>query len=233
MKLTAYLIEGQPVISQVFTWNKTEIGENQPILCEDTVTVGYEDISSIENWHKFGTCINKDYKFIRNEIMTLVWTKMMGDPNNWILLTDIEKLIAAEWFVVPKELRDTVYNIEEQIAFAEIFDMNSVISRDIRHKKAKYELYNRLNFNDANEVLNEIEKSVSLLTHNLRESYIYYGREGLLEGDPEGLFDYFRSQVGSSFENNGFLDHTYIIEGYSTIQEFSVKLLDILKNGNY
>ena len=78
-----------------------------------------------------------------------------------------------------------------------------------------------------------LENSISIITPNLRESYINYGREGILEGDPEGLFDYIRSQSGSSFEVAGFSSHSYTPVGYANMSEFSVKILDILKNGNY
>ena len=64
------------------------------------------------------------------------------------------------------------------------------------------------------------------------DAYVNFGVEGSLEGDDVGLFDYLESRVGTPFENTGLLSKGYNVEGM-TINEFSERLMDVLKNGNY
>ena len=47
-----------------------QIGNNPPFLISESVIDNYEDISSIINWDIFGNQCGKDYKFIRNEIIS-------------------------------------------------------------------------------------------------------------------------------------------------------------------
>ena len=200
---------------------------------QETLLPGWEDITSMENWDALHGVVDKDYKYARTEIMTLAWAKMRGDPANWDDLSAAEKSVAARWFVVPKQMRDTVYTTAQQIPMAEVFDTMSIASRRTRFAKAKYEIYNRLTVEQANVIINEIERSASAITPNLRDQYIEYGRVGTPEGDPEGLFDYVVSQAGTSFENAGFSSHDYVPEGYASMSAFAVKIMDIVKNGNY
>lgn len=200
---------------------------------QETLQAGWEDITSLENWDACWQFLDRDYKYVRKQMFALAWAKMMGDPANWNLLTDSEREISARWFLVPKELRDTVYTTEEQMPMADAFDTNSGLSRAARFKKAKYEIYNRLTLAQANVIMDEIEHSLSTVTPNLRENYIEYGREGLSEGDPEGLFDYMLGTAGTSFEGHGLVDHDYVPIGYASMTPFVEKLLDIIKNGNY
>lgn len=194
---------------------------------------GWDDVSSIENWDSLWPVIGRDYKVARTEIFSLAWAKMLGDPANWDNLTDAEKEISARWFVVPKELRDTVFSTSEQIPLSELFDANSIEARRIRYTKAKYEIYNRLTLAQANTIIQETENSISAATPNLREMYVTYGREGVVEGDPEGLFDYVRSQAGTSFASSGLGDHDYVPVGYADMPSLAAAIFNILKYGIY
>jgi hypothetical protein len=223
MKLLGYIIDRQTIGKDIFGWKTEDLNNNEPFKVSSIVDSGYDEISSIETWSLFYNNL-VDYKYARNEILTLVWTKMLGDPSNWDNLTTTEKQIASSWFVVPKELRDTIHTINEQINYAEIFDSKSILTREIRFNKAKYEIYNRLTITESNIILNEIEKSISTETPNL----------GTVEGDPEGLFDYILSRTGTSFDGNGLTTHTYTPTGYSNMTDFvNDKLIKILKDGIY
>ena len=186
---------------------------------QETLQLGWEDVTTLENFDAVWAALSRDYKYIRKLMFGIAWTKMMGDPSNWNLLTDSEKEISARWFLVPKELRDTVYTTEEQMPMADAFDTNSGISRAARFKKAKYEIYNRLTLAQANVIMDEIERSKSTVTPNLRENYIEYG--------------YMLATAGTSFENAGLVSHDYVPVGYADMTTFVDKLMDIIKNGNY
>ena len=227
MKLLGYVINGGTMGKDIFSCTTEQLNGNDIWIFSNDITIGYSDITSIETVYKYGLKTNKDYKFVRNEILNLVWGKMLGDPSNWNNLNLEEKKIASEFFVVPKILRDTVYTTDEQIPMAENFDINSIESRKIRFNKAKYQIYNRLTTEQANIILNEVEKD------NLSNLYIQYGREGTIEGDPEGFFDYILSRTGTSYENNGFINHDYSPIGFNNMLELANFIIDIVKNGNY
>ena len=190
----------------------------------DTLIDGWEDISSIENWDLYSSFIAVDYKVIRMEIFNLVWTKMLGNPINFGLLNDNEKFLASSYFCIPTELRNLVHTTDEQIEFGKIFDEKSTNCRINRFKHVRSEILNRMTWGDAMELLTECK--------DLIENY-YQGREGTLEGDGVGLFDYILSRVGTIYEHSGLLSKTYVIIGFNTITEFSDILINILKNGKY
>lgn len=219
MKLTAFQINGQPVGSVVTSWTSTDLNGNVPFKREATVSPGYTDISSITNWDRFGYSLS-DYKVVRNEIIILAANQ------GFINLSQGEKIIASKMFAVIKAYRDTVHTIEEQIQHGMSFHIKSTEARSIRRNKAKVEAYNRLQ-NGAERA--DLMGGVGTLL----EMYVNYGIEGIGSGDIiPGLFDYLESRVGSAYENTGLLSKTYTVEGM-TIPEFSAKLMDILKNGNY
>ena len=118
MILARVIIDGKS-----YDENKTYSGTGttlQKYVAMETLKDDYEDISSIENWDVHGYKTEKDYKFIRNEIINCAWTKMQGNSANWDNLSVNEKKISIQWFSVPKELRDTLYSLDEQIVFGSL-----------------------------------------------------------------------------------------------------------------
>jgi hypothetical protein len=67
----------------------------------------------------------------------------------------------------------------------------------------------------------------------LYHKYLLFGREGTVEGDPEGLFDYIDSRVGTSYENTGLKNKSISPSGFATVSDFADYLLDIIKYGKY
>ena len=163
----------------------------------------------------------KDYKYVRKELQRIGAT--YGFDNFRIL----EQKTLSRWFAVSKEDRNKVLTLEEQIDAGFIFNLNSIKARSIRFGKAVSEIYNRLTWEEANEIINDVEN------YQLKDTYINYGREGLINGDTEGLFDYIMSSENTTWETIGLSKKGYDTEGLDSMQELSEKIMIILNDGNY
>lgn len=209
-----------------------KIGDSK-VIFSDTLQVDYEDITSIANIYNLGFNTGRDYKFVRTELMTAVWTKMQMNPANWVLLDNEEKLAAVKMFVVPAELRNTIMTLERQIIYSKQWGLNSIKCREERFNDAIFEVYNRVSLENANIIGFQLKNSVSTTNKDLKTSYIEQGVEGTLVGDPEGIFDYLNNTIGTSFENAGFRSFDWLPIGYNNMTELSLTLLNILQNGKY
>lgn len=160
-----------------------------------------------------------DYKKLRKNVILKVIETQGNLPYD-------ELLAAAKNFALPVEIRDLLLTKEEQITNGILFHKQSCASRRARRDACISELMNRLTYIQTYEIITDLSPG------NFLENYVNLGVEGTSEGDPVGLYDYFQSSEGTIFENNGFLQKSFIPSGM-TIEELSEKILDILKNGNY
>ena len=232
MKICAYVINGTP-LNELDKFSKQDLGSNEAfVFIEDVdpIPAGYQDISTIMNWWNFGTSCNKDYKYIRKEILILA--AVIG----WSNLSDEEKDKAAEIFAVGLTERNERFTTDEQIINGVNHHKNSMESRSARLTFAQIEIFNRLARQDADIITDEISNFNSF---DLAHLYVERGREGTIEGDPEGLFDYIEgsNRTGTSWTdplvNRGFRDKTFPVLGYSNCSDFADRLLEILKDGTY
>ena len=90
---------------------------NPRFKLETTVSTGYADISSIENWNQFGYEVGNT-STIRSEIDTLF------QATTWAALTAGEKAVISRKFLVSKADRDTVHTAIEQEKNAEELCVN-------------------------------------------------------------------------------------------------------------
>jgi UDP-N-acetylglucosamine transferase subunit ALG13 len=82
---------------------------DDPIVIVETLDTGlYDDITSIENWEKYGSTITNDMNLVRSEIKALV------DSKGWGSMSNNEKKIATKFFVVDKSKRDDIATDDEQ-----------------------------------------------------------------------------------------------------------------------
>lgn len=231
MKLCSYVLNGNTInyLLDSDGYNKSLLGGNFPFIIlsnTDPITTGYQDISSIENWAAhggnapyLGTSI--DYKFVRKEIGILVITK------GWTTLTPAEKSVAASWFVVAKTQRDELFTTNQQIRLGLQFHKSSITARAGRAAYAMMDLYNRLSKTDADTVINDIS------VDNLLDLYINTGREGTLEGDSEGLFDYIEARTGTKYAATGIISKAITPVGTHTLQQVVDHIMKILRDGNF
>lgn len=237
-KLLGYIIDGKTVGTELSSWSVDDLGGNVPFKISDTVDTGYADISSIENYDEFGACTGKDYKYIRSCMKEFMLSIVHEDFSRWNDLSLNEKKVAIKYLVseIPVYLTTQVYSIPELRVIGLEFHKNSLNCRDTRFNVCCGELFSRLSVNDANDIINDMDscydaggREYCLL---LGTKYIRYGREGTVEGDPEGLFDYLEARTGTSFETWGLAAKS-ITPNYGTLQDCVDSLMDILKNGNY
>ncbi len=231
MKLYAYEINSNPVHSLLSGagYDVADLGGNAPFLVltdAETAPSNYQDISSIENWAAYGrngthNGRSIDYKFIRKEIYILVLTK--GFTN----CTTAEKEIAAQWFVVAKTDRDTLYTTPQQIYYGAVHHMNSVEARESRAGYVMMELYNRLETADINTVMTDVSND------DLLNLYVTTGREGTIMGDPEGLFDYMAAVSGTSYSGTGFAAKGITPSNGVTLAALADQICTVLKDGIY
>lgn len=229
--LLAYdLGNGKNTFTDVYT--SQDLNNNAPYKTSDTVETGYVDISSIENWWWFfeqdrHSWICKDYKYYRNQILILA-NFVIG----WSNLSQREKEISASIFAVGDTERLEVYTVEEQINQGVIHHHRSVKSRTDRLERVQIEIFNRIDKAYWFEIATDLE--------GIKLHYLQEGREGTLEGDPEGLFDYIdgSNRPGTSWDGNttgkvGVRDKAFSVVGFNNCSDFADYTLDILKNGNY
>lgn len=226
MLLCALDIDGTP-INDITVPKLSDMGANPKYKAEASLPSGYLDISTIENWEKYGPyCFGQanfnDWKKLRAEIKALV------DSIGWGSLTDPQKEIASEYHTVGQSDRDSVHTIDEQIAHGLVFHSESVRSRIKRRNYATTLLKNYLDKADNDEVIDDMRDS------KLLSRYTDFGREGTVEGDPEGLFDYIDARAGTTWASGGGSPGLRA-KGFTpthslTMDQLADKVLDKLKN---
>ena len=218
--------------SVVFTFNSELTTEEETTLANTYNSYNsYTEttfISIAKNWKENYV----DYKKARAALGTELTIR--GGFSN---LSTLEKKIASRWFLCVKSDRDTVHTFDEQVTNGYFWHINARISRNNRLDVAIIEVYNRLDSADADNVIDDLWEIFLKIngkqyTRSLAMNYINFGREGTVEGNPEGLFDYILARVGTSFELTG-LKAKAITPIHGTLDELCDKIIDILKNGNY
>ena len=174
----------------------------------------------------------KDFKLARKELSNELTTR-----GGFYNLAPLEKKIASRWFIVAISDRNTVHSFSEQITNGIFFHTNSVASRQSRYTAAVVEVYTRLASTDADEVIDDLWEIFTKVngkqySRSLAENYIQCGREGTVEGNPDGLFDYVLARANTAFSSSG-LKAKLITPNYGTLDELCDRIIDILKNGNY
>jgi len=101
--------------------NNADVGGNPAFLSEAAVSPGRTDISSMENWDKFGVYTTLTVSQRRTEIKTFYDAIASPPP------TTNETKIGSKWFVIDKAVRDTVHTSNEQESNAETLVRNIFI----------------------------------------------------------------------------------------------------------
>ena len=212
------------------SWDSFQLDNKPAFKFSDETDPLYGEITGIVNLYNLGNSAGVDYKYLRNEIKNAVYTKAGADLSSWNTLSDSEKKVAAKLFLVPKEQRDDVYTLDEQIQLGIIFHRSSVNCRNNRYMRGVSEIYNRLESSAISEIIDEVEKPREN-SGSLRNTYVYTGREGTIEGDVEGFFDWILGRLTTSFEGIGLKDKNFPVAGLITCEALSTKIIDIIKHG--
>lgn len=135
MLLTAFKINGQVVGTQIQNWYDCAWGTNVPFKAESSVSTGYEDITSITNWHKFGKFTGFNTWQIRNQIIILA--------TNFNSLSNEEKSISVQYLAVSKTNRDSICNLETQKNYAINIQRQAIISKQLNGINQNADIYSQ------------------------------------------------------------------------------------------
>jgi hypothetical protein len=174
--------------------------------------------SIIEVIHNNWLTMYTDYKQARANLGYIV--TVSGFDN----LSTIEKQIATQWFVLPVEQRNQVYDFNQQLRYGIIYHESSMAARDYRLKAVALEVYNRLSKSQVMQIVSDME--------DLPTMYVRFGKEGTLEGDGVGFFDFMLSRPGTPYETTGLSVRDYVPVG-ATMDEMINNCMNILKSGIY
>lgn len=125
MKITAYLINGIPV-SNLEKWTGDQLNGNPSFKMEESVSSGYEDITSIISWDKSGFL---DWSRRRDEIVPLFYSIAGLQLENFSSLSIEEKLIGCKYFLIPLEIRTQIISDAQDSINWEFLLIETKISR--------------------------------------------------------------------------------------------------------
>ena len=95
-KLFAYNIDGVSV-NNLTTYTTTALNGNEPFIISSEPEInGYTDITSIENWYKFGDSVLEDYQEKQKAI------KLAGYDKGWENATNEERNILIDFYANPQ-----------------------------------------------------------------------------------------------------------------------------------
>jgi hypothetical protein len=243
MKLGAYKINNIPV-SDMESFNVDDLNGNPAYVVAGTLPSGYEDVSSIGNFHLYGreligTAVGfKDWKCLQREIKALVLAKVSDDLDaNWNNLDAVEKLIACLYILsrVPAaKFGATVPDASQRVTIAIEYDFNNRQARGSwsnitgRIQIMRVYLFGKIGAVNALEVFYDVVKD------GLLELY-EGGIEGTLEDGNLGINDFLLARSGTFYSSDGLADRSYpIVDGSGdTMEEVANALVGISSNGIY
>lgn len=231
-KLLAYKINGNQIIGiDTDTWYNEDLNGNEPfkiILSGETMPSGYTDITSIQNWDKFGLNVANDYLVPKFEIRDI--TNLSG----WTGLTNTEKDIVIKYYAYTGTT-DMVIHLMTTKGWSQVQAQAFVLqSWHLHHGHVintckqrwfyiKIIIAQYLSFADAENLFDICE--------TLIYQYIELGRLGKDYNDNnDGIMDYLMSTNG--FEGQGLEENNYTLL-MGTWSEFKEELHKVLVCGIY
>ena len=230
-KLLAYNLNDNILGIDLDSWSESELNENKPfkvIFDNEDILNNYVDISSIENWHKYGNMVVNDYLVIKDQI------KYIMLDNGWGSLTSEEKDLCIKYYALPDFEQPVIYLMMEKGMTQ--FEATGYIIKNwhIHHGKllevcrerwfyVKLTVATYLNFADAEELMD--------LANPLIFNFIECGRFGKEYGDQrDGLLDFVISKHG--FDGQGLEEQGYVLN-FGTYENLITDMVNVLLHGMY
>ena len=230
-KLLAYQLSGETIGIDINSWNTKDLNGNNPFLIitsADTIPNNYVDITSIENWDKFGNDVANDYLVVKFEIRDI------ANNIGWSGLTNNEKDLAIKYYINPdmsvaiEHLMNTKgMTSGESRQFLtkkwHIHHGNLLSACKVRWYYVKIVAVKYLSFSDAEDLFDTAQQLIY--------EYTEMGRLGIDYGDKNnGIMDYLLSTNG--YEGQGMEENNYtLLTG--TWDEFKDELKSVLVCGFY
>lgn len=112
MKLNAYILNGGVLGVDLLNWTHQDLNNNKPFIATSETHLGYQDISSVENWRKSNLLT---WFLRRSQISPLFYSIAGSQLQNFAGLSTEIKLIACEMFFIPYSLRMQIISNEQDI----------------------------------------------------------------------------------------------------------------------
>lgn len=200
-------------------------GADAWVKFSDTVPSGWVEITDLQEVLDYSKYIDRDYKYIRDKIKELVIAKGTNEEDGFNNLTAQEKVIACEYKIGTHAQRLAVVGIDNLILLGLQYHAKVSEARTTRLAYAIAEVHNRLP-NNGEEVIDDTN------AENLVFQYVYFGREGVDEGDTLGIMDYVFGRSGTSYDGAGLLQKAWTPEA-ETMADLCDTIKEILIYGNY
>lgn len=212
-QITKYIDEQtikQTVGIELENWDDISLNNKKPfmlIYSGQTIPVNYVDISSILNWHLYGTLICNDYLVYKNAIKDIV------EEKGWNNLSNNEKDLAIQYFSYINPTDAVIYlmtikGYNQQQAQYYLLEQwhkhhgNLIKACSQRWYYAKLVVPMFLSFTDSEDLLNTVEPLVF--------AYNDMGRLGINYGDKkDGIMDYIEST--NMFYQQGLKENDYTL----------------------
>ena len=234
-------------LGQYINWDEQSntingIDVKSPIIAADSLPGDYIDISSMENWAKFGPGIIgsttgfRDWKCLQREIKAIAVTIVNNDfVGQWGNFNPDQELIACQYLLsqVPPGKFNTLFpDPGDRLNVAMEFDLNNRRARGNWQKgTGRIEVMRVYLFGKIGKV-NALEAMVDAVRDGLFELY-EGGVEGTVEDGYPGIVDFILSR--SPYESNGLTKRSYpvIDESGDTLDTIAATLVNIASNGMY
>lgn len=212
----------------------------------DNLPADYTDISSLENWDKYGEkLLNsnpvygfKDWKCLQREMKTLAIAKVSNDFNaNWDNLNANEKMIVCKYLlslVPPAKFAATVTDANERIKISIDFDLNNRRARgNWQTGTGRAQILRSYLFGKIGKA-NALLALVDAVKDGLLELY-EGGIEGTVEDGVIGINDFILARTGTVYETTGLAARGYaIVDGSGdTLQDVANAMISISHDGMY
>jgi len=230
-KILAYQISGQTCGIDIVTWYEMDLNGNKPfkiIHDSESIPSGYIDISSIENWVKFGLNVANDYSVAKFAI------KNIAETVGWSGLTNTEKDITIEYYSYPDPTSAVIYLMTtkgmsqaEASTFVTLqwhkHHLKNIVAYRERWNYTKLVVVSYISRTDAEDLFNTVKPLIDL--------YIEVGILGVDFSDNQnGIYDYIYSL--NDFIDNGLEENNYtLLQG--TWKDFEDGLSNVLVWGDY
>jgi len=230
--LFGLILSGGTIGKDEFSWTEDEVAGRIPIMFAETASSEYEDITSLRhiwnNWQMTGRDFYYAYKVAKEYYNTLPVDLCGCDTASGIFhaLSDDEKDAAVSLQVGPQT---------DRINFA---GLTEVLTRNLNWNKLTYDSrLGRTQCSIVNLMVylpnNYKTAFVELVENETFYKYIQFAIEGLLEGDPEGIFDYILGRVGSTWAGAGLVNKPWTPINNLTMVQVCDLIMAIIRDGDY
>jgi hypothetical protein len=215
-----------------------------PHIVANTLPADYSDISSIENWAKYGPGLVgtvagfRDWKCLQREIKFIAFDIVDDDFNaNWNNLNTNEKQITCNYLlssVPPAKFGETFPDASDRLNVSINFDLNNRRARgNWQSGTGRVEIMRVYLFGKVGK-MNALLTLQDAVQEGLLELY-EGGIEGTLEDGIPGINDFILSRAGTEYETTGLASRGYpIVDGSSdTLATVASTLVDISTFGLY